>query len=718
MDTAPGPFSSGEAVSNGDNSMPGISLLVNLQTASVAGFAPLGVDAECYSRFRWGPDAMAEVVAHGAAHWPTVEAPEDFLANVTLVNFDADHMVAVARDAGAEHVVAVARDADGVAWWPCKRGVSVGHDVVGALADAARRAGVGFGVAIFHCNANDDSHGLDDVADLHARYVPDIVHVMRSNDRLAAAAKCVRAVTSGRDAPEHGQWELRLGYGPTLGFNRLELDDDLASTPALCETVIDTFARGGSILLDLPVAADGTVPETHVRAARQLGRWLIAHRGAFIGATERDLVDDPLMRFLVHPVSGDGRRTMEFIDFAPQASRSLAFVSQRTYPIVAAHGVSEWYQDAFGLHLAMGDPMVDARGTVLPAVVSLVIDATAPHAFALRGQRGSGTVHIGATTYATLTDALTQARPGDIVTLGPGVFDDRTETFPLHVPQGVTVEGPAPLRQPTALGVMTEADLWTEVIGANTLLWLDGDGATIKNIAVRSTNATARGDVPPVVHARDVANIAVESCQITGACAFDNVLDLSFSWNRIADGSLNVHGGSAITIMGSRFAATSSGQPTISLTDVRGARIEASSVRNATVGMRLHDVYHAQLGANAIAARHTGLDASHCTNVTISGNRITAMRGIWLDTCRDIAIQAHRAVRGDSAIGVFTSQDIETLGVRQGSVRIGMISDDPSHAPPTNDANVAGIGMPHGQATTPFALVTTPRESPPRQIPG
>jgi alpha-L-fucosidase len=64
------------------------------------------------------------------------------------------------------------------------------------------------------------------------------------------------------------------GRGSSFGYNAAEPDSGYQTLPALLDTLVDTVARGGNLMLDIGPRADGTIPDIMVDRLRGIGAWL------------------------------------------------------------------------------------------------------------------------------------------------------------------------------------------------------------------------------------------------------------------------------------------------------------------------------------------------------------------------------------------------------------------------------------------------------------
>jgi alpha-L-fucosidase len=64
------------------------------------------------------------------------------------------------------------------------------------------------------------------------------------------------------------------GRGSSFGYNAAEPESGYQTLPALLDTLADTVARGGNLMLDIGPRADGSIPQVMVDRLRGIGGWL------------------------------------------------------------------------------------------------------------------------------------------------------------------------------------------------------------------------------------------------------------------------------------------------------------------------------------------------------------------------------------------------------------------------------------------------------------
>lgn len=312
--------------------------------------------AEWYAntiRIAGSPAAAHHQKAHGGRPY------DDFLDRWTADEFDADRLVEVFAAAGARYVIPTTKHHDGIALWDApgtgtRNTVARGprRDLVAAFADAARAAGLRFGVYYsggldWHAacappiesdaqlqppgGAEYARYAHDHLVDLIARYTPDILwgdigwpaaghapgqaSLIDVFDRFYAAAPdgIVNDRWGGVHADfrtseyEHDRahesaaaWENCRGIGYSFGHNRLEGAEHLLGADAAIRLFVDVVSRGGNLLLNVGPTASGALPPSQEATLRGLGTWNARHADAIFGSRPLDGApssDDPWVRW-------------------------------------------------------------------------------------------------------------------------------------------------------------------------------------------------------------------------------------------------------------------------------------------------------------------------------------------------------------------------------------------------------------------------------------
>ncbi|ALE05021.1 alpha-L-fucosidase [Arthrobacter sp. ERGS1:01] len=257
-------------------------------------------------------------------------------------SFDAAACLEVFRQAGAKYVVPTTKHHDGFCLWntettPFNSAVrGPGRDLIQEFATATRDAGLKFGAYfsgaldwhasdfraidsdpdIFRLRRNDEDfarYSYEQVHELVERFAPDILwndiewpDAGKSDADFGVAAlfnEYRAAVPEGIvndrwGVPSHGyltreysdigglsdqHWESCRGLGRSFGVNQNETDADVLSVAELVLHLVSVVSRNGNFLLNIGLAADGTVPERYRERLLGLGAWLAVNGDAIYG---------------------------------------------------------------------------------------------------------------------------------------------------------------------------------------------------------------------------------------------------------------------------------------------------------------------------------------------------------------------------------------------------------------------------------------------------
>ncbi len=258
---------------------------------------------------------------------------DDFLDRWRAERFDADQLMALVRRTGARYFVPTTKHHDGVTLWDApatgdRNTVARGprRDLVAEFADAARRSGLRFGVYYsggldWHfsdlppitdegeefrrpIDAAYARYAYEHVSDLIRRYSPDVLwgdiewpdagkspgpYSMErlfeqfysaapdgvANDRWGETHWDFRTseYQNGASVEGRGAWENCRGIGYSFGYNRLEGAEHTLDGRGAVKTFLDVVSRGGNLLLNVGLTADGTVPDLQRETLEFLGGW-------------------------------------------------------------------------------------------------------------------------------------------------------------------------------------------------------------------------------------------------------------------------------------------------------------------------------------------------------------------------------------------------------------------------------------------------------------
>jgi parallel beta-helix repeat protein len=204
-------------------------------------------------------------------------------------------------------------------------------------------------------------------------------------------------------------------------------------------------------------------------------------------------------------------------------------------------------------------------------------------------------------TYRTITQALKQARPGTIIYLAPGQYTAATETFPLVVPEGVTLQGKDSTKGQDV--VINGSGLYiSSWWGRQNVTLLAQDDSKISGLSV--TNPDSRG-----------TGIWIESANpIVSNCTFTHSL---------REG-IFVAGHANPTIDGNLFQANSANG--LSITGKAQGTVRNNTFQNTGFGIAIGDQAQPQILNNQITDNVDGIVVSHSARPMLRGNRIANNR--------------------------------------------------------------------------------------------
>ncbi|NDV62076.1 alpha-L-fucosidase [Puniceicoccales bacterium CK1056] len=245
------------------------------------------------------------------------------------LNFDAEAIVQLAKDAGMKYIVITSKHHDGFAMYDSEvsdfdivDSTPWGHDPMKELSDACQKAGLGFGFYYSHNQdwtypgghngpdkkENGESASFDDYfrekclpqveeittqygpialvwfdtpGEMPKHYVEQLVEVVRRNQP--------NALVSGRaghglgdyqtlgdmEVPHHnidGMWESVDTTNNSWGY--AWYDENWKSPREILNRLISTVARGGTYMLNIGPRGDGSVPVRASRVLRVAGQWI------------------------------------------------------------------------------------------------------------------------------------------------------------------------------------------------------------------------------------------------------------------------------------------------------------------------------------------------------------------------------------------------------------------------------------------------------------
>ncbi|KAL1131712.1 hypothetical protein AAG570_011325 [Ranatra chinensis] len=275
---------------------------------------------------------------------------QDFAQDFTAEFFNVTKWVEIVQKSGAKYVVLTSKHHDGFALWPSKYSFSwnsmdVGphRDIVGELADAVKKSnGLHFGLyhslfEWFHpmylsdkannytTNSFVKNKILPELMELVQKYKPEILWsdgeweaessywqaeqflawlynsspVAKSvlvNDRWGRGTLCKHGgyyTCSDRFNPgvlQTHKWENAMTIDKhSWGYNRYSDLEDYITPQELIDTMAETIACGGNILINVGPSKDGKIPPIFQDRLYEVGNWLSVNGEAIYGSRPWDV---------------------------------------------------------------------------------------------------------------------------------------------------------------------------------------------------------------------------------------------------------------------------------------------------------------------------------------------------------------------------------------------------------------------------------------------
>lgn len=693
-------------------------LFVHATPASVPGWAPIGELAEWY-RSHLGENVdddvlhrqpLAEVLAHHRDRWGHVQGYDDFVPLLTFEAFDADDWAKLVSDAGANYTILVTKHHDGWTWWDAPGSTrpltedGPHRDVLAEYAAACERHGLTLGTYYSLLDWGDrrypDENYVDQV--LHPQVI-DLVERHRSKMlwgdghwthdaghwKTAQLLERVRGIdpelvindrwrASSSDVPEgappivrtfeydpptgvvEGPWELTRGIGLSFGYNRAERSEHHLSGLEIVALYTEVLAKGGNLLLNVGPDSTGRIPSTQSEPLRQAGTWIRRYGPVLAGTTPWKTWGDSDSRYLREP--GGSTDSVFAIDIAGTGCFSaltanevrvtdVELVDRRAVDVV-------WHQDDDGLHVST--PRLEAH----PATAEDdPVDVGVYRAIVEAVERPDALFAPIEPTPTQLAPLLADARAGDIVQLGDGVY-----TGPAEIPPGVVLRGLGAARTTIAQVDDTAPSI---VPTAPTLTV--GRHARVEH--ARVTGSAAAHDVV----ARAVVSITGEAATMLG-CSVDGAVEVTADDALVkAVSARGVIGHNADRLHVSRCNFTGRRWDVgIDLRGGGGHQVESNRLSGHLCAIRASETTGSTVRGNTVSGRWWGVHIARCEGAHVHGNRISwTMRAVDVDGGTQAVVDGNAVTDGDSGCVVTDgASDCEVYGNFWERCRIGLLAWD------------------------------------------
>ena len=273
-----------------------------------------------------------------------------------------------------------------------------------------------------------------------------------------------------------------------------------------------------------------------------------------------------------------------------------------------------------------------------------------------------GTVRLDGAEMPSVTAALEKARHGSVVEVGRGRYGAGTEAFPLRIPAGVRLRGPAPPDLPREARKHLPTPRPAELVAEGPVIEAVGSDVTIEHVHLRST----RPGTGPTLAIGAVQDVVVDTCAVAGAMDVTGVHGLEVRWTTIEHGHLVARRTREVRLVGGGITGTHGADPLIDIIGGTATRIEAMALTGAVVGVVADGCDDLAVSGCAVLADDTAVHAEGSRRVGVRGNRLRARRAVHLIGCVDGVIAANGVEWADVA---FTLEDSPGSTVEANHVR-------------------------------------------------
>ncbi len=263
---------------------------------------------------------------------------EQLAAQFNPVQYDADQIVRLAKQAGQKYIVLTSKHHDGFCLYRSKEtdyniadGTPFGRDALGELAEACAREGIKLGLYYsqtqdwhhpngfgntwdFNADEQDfgayiDNYVKPQVREILSNYgpiciiwfdTPRIIERHQSQELLdlvhSIQPDCLVCGRLGNQLGDYAtaqdnaippdlqaeiDWETPATINDTWGFKTH--DHNWKSSTRLIQNLVDIVSKGGNYLLNIGPDAEGAIPEPSIERLQAMGAWLDVHGESIYG---------------------------------------------------------------------------------------------------------------------------------------------------------------------------------------------------------------------------------------------------------------------------------------------------------------------------------------------------------------------------------------------------------------------------------------------------
>lgn len=399
----------------------------------------------------WSVDSqLGLVVSHtlaGASDEYVDRFYKDLPQTFNPTRFDPDSLARLARVAGFRYMVFTTKHHNGFCMWPtATEPFNIGvtpyrADITAQLFNAFRAQGIPAGVYF----SPDDFHWLHENGKQIQRLVPGVqpsnnpgllqldraqmtelmtkygpvsvvffdgeAHQLRDIVwKLQPKAIVTRGAIETPEqnvpgAPLPGAWESNMTVGTAWGYQ--PSDEQYKSPGQLIRTLIQTRARGGNLLLNVGLQADGSLPPEQEAAIRTMGSWLFINSDAIYGVRPWVITNEGNVWFTR---SATDHSLYAIVDNAEEHAWSRG--TARDFVLKTVRATSSSHIDVLG----QNDALVEYRPELHPQS-TLHQEADGLHLHVMRAQRLRDSDHWPYPTVIHITAVEEAFTPPAVTTL-------------------------------------------------------------------------------------------------------------------------------------------------------------------------------------------------------------------------------------------------------------------------------------------------------------
>lgn len=247
-----------------------------------------------------------------------------------------------------------------------------------------------------------------------------------------------------------------------------------------------------------------------------------------------------------------------------------------------------------------------------------------------------GRVTLDGVEQATITAALAAAVPGSVITLGRGRYRGATESFPLRIPDGVTLTGPEPRPIPEEAKKFLPTPPPAELVAAGEVVHVVGDRARLAHLELRTLDAQG-----PAARIEGTRGVVLDTVGISGGLRVHEAEDTRLEWLDVRHGGIDATAVRALRIVGGTVTGSPAVPVAVRFADAEGVRIEATALPDADTGILVERCRQVLVGGCAVLAASDAVGVCDSHEVAVNGNRLRGTRAVHLARCGGVELSAN-----------------------------------------------------------------------------